>query len=343
MILFKLMLLLLLLSSCEKIQQLFEKPSPIFWGFAIEGYPITNEMIEQVKKETTLNPQIVLFYLQWPSAPTSFESPIQSLETIWQSGALPCLTWEPMYYLNGREMMVPYEEILNGTYDSYIDAFANAISHWPHLLIIRFAHEMNLSRYHWGTARENYGPESPKVYIEMYQYVVERFKKGNAKNILWAFCPNADSVPNSSEAHTYAWNQAKSYYPGDAYVDILGMDGYNCIGDETATEVSCPLRSFEQIFKSLYEELRRISTDKPIFVFETASINSNNLRLPWIIEALKTIQKWHLKGLIWFQANKEKDWRIQSGKDSFIPLIQAHISKESVQEWAKNQELMDLR
>lgn len=313
-----------LFTGCDKDSGSF------YWGYAVEGYPITAEKIEELKNDTGLFPGLLAFYLQWPLSPNSFEISVRSFEEIWKAGSVPCLTWEPMYYREGKEVMIPYEEILNGSYDDYITAFATALKGWGKPCILRFAHEMNLDRYHWGTTLEEFGPDSPQIYIEIFQHVVGQFRKKGVKNVLWAFCPNAVSVPGST-----AWNKPKNYYPGDQYVDLLGMDGYNCISAEKDQE--CPLRSFEQIFAPLYQELKKIAPKKPILVFETASINREETRLPWIMDAIPVIKKWRLKGVIWFQANKEQDWRINSGEDySYVPIILPKAPSISAQEWAKS-------
>ena len=105
------------------------------------------------------------------------------------------------------------------------------------------------------------------------------------------FIPNANSVPQEP------WNSATLYYPGDQYVDILGMDGYDWAVSET------PSFPFTNVFSSLYMELKMIAPDKPIFIFETAaSKNKQN----WVDEGLIAAKKWDIKAIIWFQVNKKR-------------------------------------
>ena len=58
---------------------------------------------------------------------------------------------------------------------------------WGKPVIIRFAHEMNLNEYHWGTLEAEYGQKSPEIYIKMFRYVVQFFKDEKVDNVLWAF------------------------------------------------------------------------------------------------------------------------------------------------------------
>lgn len=289
------LLLLLCSTACEK-----GRPSP-YWGYAVEGIP-NPESIEALKKETPFFPDFIAFYVQWPS-----EAPLQSFEAIWRGGSVPILTWEPKN--------IELEEVLSGKWDSYIHQVAMAIKAFGKPFLLRFAHEMNLEEYHWGT-KGDYNAEAPTRYQKLYRYVVDRFRKDQVANVLWVFCPNADSVPQAP------WNVAAAYYPGDAYVDFLGMDGYNWNGQT----------SFEAVFTSLYHQLKKINAEKPILVFETATDGTAQQKEAWIKGAQHTAQAWGLSGIIWFQVNKEKNWKMPHPAASLI----SRPPTQSAQDWAKH-------
>jgi len=278
-----------------------------------------------VEKAVRLTPTAVLFYVQWPASPREQTFPQASLDAIWQRGAVPCLSWEPMYYRQGQEVMIDYERIVGGEYDPYLEEFAKRAKRWGKPLLIRFAHEMNLERYHWGTAdKKHYGPASPEIYRSLFRYVVTYFRKLGVDNILWVFCPNSESLPHPVRDQAL-WNQASNYYPGDAYVDILGMDGYNWGATQTMEKGGwqSQWRTFREIFEPLYRELKALSPYKPMVVCEIASTDQGGDKSTWIKEAWTTAMAWEVKGLIWFQVNKEVDWRINSGTHySYVPVMQ---------------------
>jgi hypothetical protein len=284
---FFILLCSLLVIGCQVQEE--KEAKPLFWGFALEGYPITVNQIDNVIETTQVVPHVIEFYLDWTNSGKSYESLQPTLEAIGSKGMVPCLTWEPKI---GAEA-VSYEDILKGNYDAYIDSVAEDIKLWGNQVILRFAHEMNLSIYHWGTDKNGYDQSSPEIYQKIFRYVADNFKKKDVVNVSWVFCPNADSIPNES------WNIAENYYPGDAYVDILGMDGYNWGGSQS--------RSFEQTFKPLYKQLKKISANKPIIVFETASVDK---KVEWIKAASVVARQWKIECIIWFQVKKEKDWRL---------------------------------
>ncbi len=323
---------LLLFSACE--QKNVSASRALFWGFAMEGFPITKELLDEQKKKTMINPGLILFYLQWPSPSSKPASVKESLNSIWEIGALPCLSWEPMYYQEKSELIIPCEDILSGRYDHYLTFAAEEIKAWGKPLVIRFAHEMNISRYHWGVEKANYDKGYPSKYKKMFQYVVDFFRLKQVNNVLWAFCPNSDSIPGES------WNSASNYYPGDRYVDILGMDGYNWdvtanIAAEKHLDWIKPWQSFEQIFHPLFLELIKLAPTKPVIVFETASVDrSGGQKSLWIRDALATAKKWGLTGIIWFEMKKEEDWNIeQNGDYSYLPFVLENTS--SSQTWVE--------
>jgi mannan endo-1,4-beta-mannosidase len=331
-----LMLPLLLVIGCPGTSDQAPK-YPCFWGVALDGYPITTPTLDKVEQELGFPPQIVLFYLQWPPPAGSGEFPKGSLEAIWQRGAVPCLTWEPMYYRDNEEFTVLYEQIAAGQYDSYLTAFAREAAAWGKPLIIRLAQEMNLKRYHWGTDQGHYGPQSPEIYQRLYRYVVDLFKKAGAHQVLWAFCPNAESLPNPAHDPVASWNRARNYYPGADCVDILGMDGYNWGTTQTVEKNGWQSnwQSFQEIFAPLHQELRCLSPRKPLLVFETASVLQGGAKTPWIKDAISVLRHWKVQGIIWFQVNKEVDWRLNAGVD----LSRLPLSREPTpvaQQWLKN-------
>lgn len=325
--------MLCLLAAC---QASCSPPALPFWGVALDGNPLTSERLNKVEAETGLPFQMVVFFLQWPAKPETDNFPTESLTSIEQRGAIPCLTWEPMYYEDGRAVTVDWQRILAGDYDSYLIGFARQAKAFDHPLIIRLGHEMNLNLYHWGTSSEGYGKESPEIYKRIYRHVVEVFRKERANKVLWAFVPNSESVPPPGKDDANGWNRVTNYYPGHAYVDILGMDGYNWGPTKTLAKDGWQSRwqSFAELFDPLYRELRTLAPDKPIIIFEMASTSVGGDKEKWLTDALTTAKRWRLTGLVWFEVNKEQDWRLATGMNKgYLPLLQSNTSSE--QQWLR--------
>lgn len=290
-----------------------KNPSGLLFGLTLHGLPVSKQDILEHEAAIGVPVRLITFYVQWPKDPNQFFFPDRSLNAIHDLGALACVTWEPMYHDQSGEHMVSARSITHGHYDPYLVFFAQRAAEWGHPFILRFAHEMNIQRYHWGTAESDYGPQSPRLYKQMFQHVVSVFREQGANNVLFAFCPNAESVPNASYDPAAAWNTISAYYPGDEHVHILGIDGYNWGTTRTREEHgwTSSWQSFTGIFAPAVAELREINRDKPILVFETGSAKDGGNRDQWLLAGLESVQDWGIQGLSWFQVDKEVDWSLE--------------------------------
>ncbi|MCC3751876.1 MAG: endoglucanase [Halorhodospira halophila] len=292
---------------------------PVGFGVALDG-AATGERLAELEQELALGLDLVVIFIQFPQDPGYDNFPAEQLEAIREAGARPVLTWEPMYIRDGEEHVIPAEALTDGGYDAYLRRFARGIREFPEPVIVRFAHEMNLERYHWGSASaEGFGPSTPARYRAMFRHVVEVFRdEGAADNARFAFNPNAESVPSPEHDPDADWNRPEAYYPGDDYVDLLGMDGYNWGTTRTREEHGWDSRflPFETIFEPLYQTLLELAPGKPIYVFETASVTDGGDKAAWIETAAATAVAWELAGLVWFHNDKEEDWRLDAGVPS---------------------------
>ncbi|HEY0966346.1 MAG TPA: glycosyl hydrolase [Opitutaceae bacterium] len=306
--------LLPVLIALSSLTACAQQPAPPLWGFAIEGEPRSAPALAALAEQTRMPVQLVSFFQQWPEDASKRGFPIESLRAIREAGAVPVISWEPMYYqADGKEVMVPLARILGGDYDGYIDDYAKQAAAWPGPVIVRLAHEMNLARYHWGTDPAGFGENSPAIYQQLWRHIVGRFRAAGADNVLFAFCPNSESVPAATGANR--WNTLTAYYPGHEWVDLLGLDGYNW-GDTQTPEKHgwrSHWRSFAEVFREGRETLRAVAPDKPLIIFETSSAQTGGDKTRWLREAVATATEWRLGAVIWFQVDKEIDWRFQSG------------------------------
>jgi len=128
-----------------------------------------------------------------------------------------CLNWQTTFTCssedtgpNGSAFMCT-QGVANGTFDNVIRENAKWIkSNFPYPLILRVNHEFdNPSSVGWG--------KDPEVYVAAWERIVNIFREENVSNVKWFWCPNF----SSDAGVLYA-----DYYPGDSYVDIIGIDMY---------------------------------------------------------------------------------------------------------------------
>jgi hypothetical protein len=109
---------------------------------------------------------------------------------------------------------VPVTGVINGTYDSYLTAFATEVAAFGHPVMLTFDHEMNGSWYPWGDTEI-----TPTQWIEAWQHVTALISS-IAPNASWVWAPNIE--PGAASV--------AQYWPGNGYpnphVNFVGLDGY---------------------------------------------------------------------------------------------------------------------
>ena len=93
------------------------------------------------------------------------------------------------------------------------------------------------------------------------------------------------------------------YYPGDAYVDYVGVDGFNFAN---------PWQTFGEVFDTAITKLQ--TYHKPIYIFSMGS-TAGSSKAAWITEGLGTHIKTYpnVKGWVWFNMNdRGTNWLIDS-------------------------------
>lgn len=190
-----------------------------------------------------------------------------------------------------------YDSITSGEWDSYITQFASDAQKYGGQVILAPFHEMNGNWDPWGgTVNGN----SPEKFISAWRYVRDLFS--SAANVKFAWDVNNESVPDTAS------NQIENYYPGDNYVDYPSVDGFN-FGD--------PWQSWGDVFSNALNHLIALSPNKPIYILSMACAQGSQ-KADWILTGLGTeIKKYpQVAGWIWFNENKEEDWRIDSDINS---------------------------
>ena len=114
-------------------------------------------------------------------------------------------------------------------------------------------------------------------------------------------------------------NNMHLYYPGDDYVDWVGVDGYN-FGEHH--DQWHHWQTFEEIYRDLLKSFAIKYPAKPLMIAEFGSApGKGHQRSTWIREAFQTIQQYpQIKAAVWFNLDKrregEPDWRIDVTPES---------------------------
>lgn len=223
------------------------------------------------------------------------------LDALWKAGFVPIVTLEPW----SIEEISSSKLLKNNNLREQFRAWANQFAKWigpssQRKLILRPAHEMNGSWYPWSAD----AGVNPVEYRRMWRAVYDIFqdKVLCSDDIRWLWSINAETTADVDVA---------AYYPGDAYVDWVGVDGYNFGGSQDWSVWRNP----ESVFERAFKKVRDIS-DAPLSVpeFGCSSIRDGNIdpvaKSSWVADTFELFNKWNVRLASWFNINKETDWRV---------------------------------
>ena len=205
-------------------------------------------------KEVAPIPQNLLDFVWQPTAfPTS-----AMLDNIYRRDAIPMLFWQPN--LKPGETL---QAILDGAYDGYIRSWARAAAADGRPMIIRFAQEMNANWFAWGATREG---NTPEMFVQVWRKVWNAFRGPDGAGATNARFMWAPSVKGGKLA------SFESVYPGNDYVQIIGLDGYNFYDFRNPAGTWRPMR---RIFEASLDEIALRWPTKPVVIAEVGSVDDH--------------------------------------------------------------------
>jgi beta-mannanase len=240
---------------------------------------------------------IVMWFIDWNS-----DFPLPLCSVLYKNGYIPDITWEPWLYSDKNAINL--DKIINGKFDEYIKNFARGAKTYGNILFLRVGHEFNGDWYPWCIVNNNNDPEKFK---KAWIHIHDIFDSEGATNVRWIWCPN------SGTAIKAAWNNPILAYPGDNYADWIGIDGYNFGTYQSWSS----WQTFDDIFGPMYALLSVKIKDKPFMIPEFACADRGGDKAAWISSLEAAFKKYpRIKAFVWFDINKEMDWRINSSPGS---------------------------
>ncbi len=273
--------------------------SGIALGAFAPSLPWSFEDIDNFSTLTGHNPAIIHWFQDWTM---DFDPDYMNQAALRK--AMPLVSWEPWDWNGDRTNQPEYSlrAILRGDHDAYIRRWARAAAAWGRPFYLRFAAEMNAD---WDTWSPQVNGNTSSEYIAVWRKVHRMFRRAGATNARWVWCP---------VVYYKGSTPFKAVYPGDAYVDWVGLDGYNWGNLQSWSH----WQSAGDIFGQSYRMLTRM-TRKPVMIPEVASTEHGGNKARWILDAfLREIPyKFpRVKAIVWFDADKETDWRVNSSSPS---------------------------
>ncbi len=265
-----------------------------YLGVFREGAPQNMAFIKSFEKTFNKKPAMIMWYTDYSS-----DFPLEGCNNIYAYGAVPHIVWEPWIW--GDEEKIKLDNIISGEWDGYIEKWAKAAAAFNKTIFVRWGHEFNIEKYPWGIVNNG---KDPDKFVKAYRHVHDIFTKAGATNVKWIWCFNNYSSPNTN------WNDWEGTYPGDAYVDWIGIDGYNW----GTTQSWSGWQSFTDMFRNQVRETSKKHPAKPVMIAEFGSAEEGGNKAQWIkdIPAALKISMNQVKAMVLFDLKKECDWRATS-------------------------------
>jgi beta-mannanase len=235
-----------------------------------------------------------------------YSFPSGPMENIRTHGSIPVLSWSSQSIPSSKsEPDFQLSDVISGRYDSYIREFATKAKAWGHPFMLRFDWEMNGKWFPW---HEGVNGNQPGEFVTAWRHVHDIFSEVGAGNVTWVWCPNVEysgSTPFSE------------VYPGDAYVDWTGLDGYNRGTNPAAPE---GWKTFSQVYRSSYNALAgSIAPSKPLLVGEVASSEDGGSKAAWIKDMLTRVPTEYpkIRALLYFDKyDSSMDWPLETSSSA---------------------------
>jgi Glycosyl hydrolase family 26 len=283
----------------------------MYWGALVKGdayglpgeAPTSAAVLDRFEADAGKQITIVNTGQSW----TSFDP--AAMDAALETGTIPLVTM-------GLASDVSLEEIVKGEQDPEIRSWARAAKEFGYPFLFRPWWEMNGAWYSWG--------QSPD-YVRAWRHFHELVVAEGATNVTWAWVVNT-----IWEEEGEVRGDPTPYYPGDAYVDWVGVDAYNW--GRNPLQPDRWVTAEESIEPSL-EVLEEVAPDKPVCICESASTEigegeREEDKALWIHEMLDEYlpSRPSIKAYVWFNWNVEQggfgsgggkwDWPIESSPEA---------------------------
>jgi len=237
--------------------------------------------------------------------------PLATATWIWQGGAVPFIRLMLREEEDSTPNRFSIENVLAGTFDSDFRSWAREARAFANPLLVEFGTECNGSWFPWnglyhgaGTLTD-YGdpekPDGPERFVAAFQRIVTLMRGEGASNITWVFHIDATDDPE------VGWNRLENYYPGDAFVDWIGVSAY---GPQSPTDQE--YSSFREQMDPFYARLTALAPNKPVIIAEFGCTAGSKLIVPevWADPAFNDILggRWpRLIGFSWWNEHWQND------------------------------------
>jgi len=243
--------------------------------------------------------------------------PWQTAEFVRSHGSIPYLR---LMLLSGSPIALPdpvftLENILRGRFDDDFRRWMRDARRFGTPLIAEYGVEVNGFWFPWNGSYNREGgtyADATDRFRRAYRHIVQISREEGARNIRWVFHVDPWDEP------VVDWNRFENYYPGDEWVDWVGVSVY---GRQVPSDIYYP--SFREQMDWVYGRLTKLAPSKPVIVCEFGTIKGAP-QAAWARAALTDLigHRWpRLIGFAWWNARFRNDPR--NARSESVMTVQA--------------------
>ncbi len=251
---------------------------------------VTKEKITNFENLANKKIAIAEFSQNWLNGITY---PKESIHTIKNEGVFPIMRIMPRsdFSQEQKETVYSLQKIIDGEFDTQLHKMAIDARKDGIPFGVDFAVEPTGDWFGWSGifngagATSGYGdpdyPDGPERWRDAYRHIIDIFRSENVMHVTWFFHPDIQRIPDEQ------WNSAKYYYPGDDYIDWIGISVYGA-------QIPIPSEEwilFSELLEDRHELITEISDKKPFCVLEFGVTDNypGESKSAWLEDAFETI------------------------------------------------------
>lgn len=178
-------------------------------------------------------------------------------------------------------------DVLDGKHDEVIDKLITEFKRIQKPVLFRLNNEMNGD---WCEYNALHYQKDTRLYLALWQHFYNKLQENSVNNVIMVWNPNDGDFPH------FKWNHYLNYFPGEKYVDIIGLTGYNTgnyYKDET-------WREFNQIYDNIMSEYKKHFYGYPYIITEFGSSIYGGDKQKWMQDMFQNMKKYDIKLAIWW-------------------------------------------
>jgi len=284
-------------------------PGEIVWGRFCPGVPFDAGSYDRMQDSEVRLGHKFEFLMTYCRFPDNKPFPAEAVQNVYRDGRVLMLTLQPF---DGRTDWVAVPEIIAGKHDAAIKEWAEGLKKIGEPVFVRPLNEMNGDWDPW--CAWYYGKDTD-LYILAWRHIVDLFRETGTTNALFVWNPHDRSYPD------FEWNNPHRYYPGDAYVDWIGLTGYN----NGTSHPADTWREFDDIYRPLYDDYLRHYPNKPFMITEFSCNEAGGDKARWIERCMVSLARNYpnIKIATWFDS-RDNAWlyQLDSSPEAFAAFQQ---------------------